>query len=214
MTMKLVAAAIGSVVLLTACGGGLRSDARPDQVYLLHAMPVPGPDASALAGVLSVPRPVAHPGLDHDRIALTRPGNELDHFAGSRWGASLPKVVGALAVESLAGSGRFAAVISGEQLATHSDYELLLTIRHFEAVYAGPRSVPEVRVALACTLAAGTPRRVLGACDAEVRRPAAENRQSAVVAALEQAAQLALSQAGEKAAAVASRAAVATANQP
>jgi ABC-type uncharacterized transport system auxiliary subunit len=189
--------------LLAACSGGLRSSAPPEQIYLLHAVSAPAPGVVPVTGALAVPRPVAHPGLDHDRITLTRPDNELDHFANSRWGASLPKVVGALAVESLAGSGRFAAVISGEQLATHSDYEMLLTIRHFEAVYLQPRSAPQVHVALACTLTAGTPRRVLGSCDAEVQRAAAENRQGAIIQALQQAAQQALSLVGEKAAALA-----------
>src|SRR5262249_8540540 len=67
--------------LLTGCGGLLRNKEEPDRIYLLRAVPTPG--AAAVPGVLAVPRPVVQPGLDTDRIMLTRNGQELDHFAAS-----------------------------------------------------------------------------------------------------------------------------------
>ena len=60
--------------------------------------------------MLVVPRPEVQPALNTHRIALTQPGNRLDYFADSRWGAALPQVLGALAVESLLASKTFTVV--------------------------------------------------------------------------------------------------------
>ena len=94
--------------LLTACSG-LRSKDEPDRTYLLRAAPATG--AAALPGVLAVLQPVVQPGFDTDRILLTRGGQELDHFAASRWGDALPRVIAALAAQSLAGGGGFTHVV-------------------------------------------------------------------------------------------------------
>ncbi len=113
--------------LLAACSG-LHSKDLLDRAYLLRAAPAPGP--AAVPGLLSVLRPTMQPGLDTDRIMLTRGGQELDQFAASRWGEALPRVVAALAVQSLAGGGGFANVVEAGRAAVVSDYELLLTVRH------------------------------------------------------------------------------------
>jgi ABC-type uncharacterized transport system auxiliary subunit len=79
------------LVLLSACGGLLKSNASPQQIYVLHAAP-----PAALAGgkaTVSVLKPITQPGLLTARIALTRPGNRLDYFADSRWSAGLPDVL-------------------------------------------------------------------------------------------------------------------------
>jgi cholesterol transport system auxiliary component len=187
-------AKLGGVLLgvaLAACSG-FTSKVQPDQTYLLRAAPAAG--AAALPGVLAVLRPAVQPGLDSDRIMLTRSGQELDHFAASRWGEPLPRVVGALAVESLAGGGGFATVVDSGRAAVTSDYELLLTVRHFEAAFDADKTPPVIHVAFECTLTAGAPRRVVGRCDGAADEPAAENRMSAIVAAMERAAQRALAQ--------------------
>lgn len=189
---------LAGTLLLAACSG-LKSRAEPDQTYLLRAAPAAGP--AAVDAVLSVLRPAMQPGLDTDRIMLTRAGQQLDHFAASRWGEPLPRVVMALAVESLAGAGGFATVVDASRAAISSDYELLLTVRHFEAVYADDRQPPVIHIAIECTLLAGAPRRVLGRCDAAAEERATDNRMSAIVAALERAAQRSL--AGVRTAAVA-----------
>lgn len=186
---------------LTGCSG-LRSKDEPDQTYALRAAAAPG--AAAVPGVLSVVYPVVQPGLDTDRIVLTR-GQELDHFAASRWGDSLSRVVLALAVESLAGAGGFANVAEAGRAGVVSDYELLLTVRHFEAAYESAGAAPTARVAFECALTAGTPRRLLGRCDAAASEPAEGNRMSAIVAAMEQAAQRALAEVRSKAVAAAGR---------
>lgn len=190
MSMRVMMAAAMAGVLLAACGG-LRSEA-VDRIYVLRPAAAQA-GAPVVAGVLSVQRPAVQPGLDTDRIALTRAQNELDFFAASRWGAPLPQVVSALAVESLAGGGGFGTVIDAGRAAVPGDFELLLTVRHFEAVYDAA-GVPVARVAFECVVTAGAPRRVLGRCDADVSEPAGENRMAPIVAALERAAQRALAE--------------------
>jgi ABC-type uncharacterized transport system auxiliary subunit len=70
------------------------------------------------------------------------------------------------------------------------DYELLLTVRHFEAEYVG--SVVQARVMFDCMLTTASPRRVLGRCDSEVVEKAGENRMGDIIAALQRAAQKAM----------------------
>lgn len=194
--------AIGCGVLLLAGCGGLRSKAGPDRIYVLTVAPPAAAASTAVPGMLVVQRPTVQPGLESDRIALTRAGNELDFYAGSRWGGSLPVVLGAFAVQSLAGS--FATVSGADRGAGAGDFELLITARHFEAEYAAG-GAPVVRVTLECLLVAAAPRRVLGSCDAEVREPAADNRMGAIVTAFERAAQRALQEVRAKAVAAAAR---------
>lgn len=193
-TIVLCAAALGGC-------GGLRSSRQAEQVYVLHASPAAAAADRAVAGVLRVPRPGVQPGLDTSRIALTRAGNELDYFADSRWGETLSKVLAAFAVESMSRAGQFETVVDAASATVPGDFDLLLTVRHFEADYAG--AVPTARVAFDCVLLGGAPRRVLGRCDAGAEEPAGENRLGPVVAALERAAHQAMGDVGARAAALA-----------
>lgn len=187
--------------MLAGCGG-LRSDAEADRIYVLHpAAEAAEATTAPLPGMLMVPRPAVQPGLDTNRIALTRAGNELDYYALSRWSGSLPQVLEAFAVQSL--QGAFVTVVGAGRGAGAADHELLLTVRDFQAEY-GAGGAPQVHVALDCLLVATSPRRVLGSCNAEVREPAADNRMSAIVAAFERAAQQAMQQVRARAVAVAS----------
>ena len=207
--MKRMVCVMLCAVALAGCGG-LKSSQPAEQVYVLHAAPAEtaAPAAAAgqaVAGVLRIPRPDAQPGLDTPRIALTRAGNQLDYFADSRWGESLPKVLAAFAVESIAHSGHFETVVGTATTPVLGDFDLLLTARHFEAAYAGATagSAPTAKVAFDCVLLGGAPRRVLGRCDAEAQEPAADNRLGAIIGALERAAQKAIGDAGARAAALA-----------
>jgi cholesterol transport system auxiliary component len=189
---KLGAALLGAL-LLAGCGA-LKSGVKPDRIYVLTpAQAAAG--GTVVPGLLLVPRPAVQPGLETDRIALTRPGNELDYYAASRWGAALPPVLAAFVVQSMHGS--FTTVSSAERGAGPGDFELLLTVRHFEAEY-GSGGTPTVRVALDCLLVSRAPRRVVGNCDAEVREPAGDNRMAPIVAAFETATRKALEQVREK----------------
>lgn len=196
------------VVVLAGGCSGLRSDAAAERVYVLNAAVPAASGAPAVPGVLSVLRPAVAPGLDTERIALLD-GNELDYYAASRWGEALPRVVAALAVQSLSGAGGFATVVPADRAVVASNFELLLTVRHFEAnAVAG--GAPVARVAFECVVTAGAPRRVLGRCDAEAVEPASANRMGPIVQALERAAQAALARVREQALAAAAPAPPAT----
>lgn len=194
MRMRVALCAVFAGMLLGGCkvlGGG---GAEPETIYVLRAAETPAA-APGANGVLSVLRPLMQPGLDTDRIALTRQDHELDYFAAVRWSDSLPRLLGAVTVQTFGGGGGFATVVDSSRAAVISDYDLLLTVRHFEAAYRGDGGVPVVRVALECVLTASGPRRVLGRCDADETEPAGENRSATIVAALERATQRALASA-------------------
>ncbi len=185
-------------LLLAGCGG-LRSNKEVEQIYVLQAASGSAA-ADPVAGVLRVARPAVQPGLATSHIVLTRAGNELDYFADSRWGESLPQVLAAFAVESLTRGGLFQTVVGTTAGGVPADHDLLLTARHFEAEYVG--SMVQARVTFDCVLTAGNPRRVLGRCDADIIEPAADNRMRDIVAALQRAAQKAIETVGASSAAL------------
>ncbi len=86
------------------------------------------------------------------------------------------------------------------------DFQLLLTVRHFEAEYSGDTSglAPVARVSIECLLTGQVPRRVLGRCDVNAQEAALENLMSENVAALDVATLRVLSEIAGKAATLAS----------
>jgi ABC-type uncharacterized transport system auxiliary subunit len=190
--------------LMVACSGMLKSNAPDEQVYVLHPAAAAA-GAAPVNAMLVVPQPEVQPALNTPRIALTQPGNRLDYFANSRWGAALPQELAALAVQSLIASKTFSVVAGTDPSAGGGDFQLLLTVRHFEAEYSGdPKGLaPVARVSIECLLTGDVPRRVLGRCDAQAQEPARENRMSEIVAALDVATQHALSEIAGKAATLA-----------
>jgi len=99
-------------------------------------------------------------------------------------------------------------VASTDPSAGRGDFQLLLTVRHFEAEYAGSatETAPTVRVSIECLVTSSSPRRVLGRCDSQTREPARSNRMSEIVAAFDVATQRALAEIGGKAAVLAAEA--------
>jgi cholesterol transport system auxiliary component len=199
--MRMAAVLTTGVFALAGCSSGLKSSAAPDRIYVLNTAPTVS--GAPVAAVLAVPRPVVNPGLDTDRIAVRRAGNELDYFAASRFGESLPKVLQALTLQAMSGGDGFATTISADRAGVVSDFELLLTVRRFEAEYAAGASLPTAQVAIDCVLVAGVPRRVLGSCNGAASESVDEERLGVIVPALERAAQKALAEVRAKAVALA-----------
>ena len=82
------------LLVLPGCSGLLHSTAPPLQLYVLQAPQVPPDSGPRLPpSSLRIGRPLAAAGLNTDRIALLRPGNRLDYYAGSRWSAPLADLV-------------------------------------------------------------------------------------------------------------------------
>lgn len=180
------------VTLVTGCSG-LKSNAKSEQAFLLRPAP-PVAAATPVPVTLQLPRPVVQPGLDSPRIALARPGNRLDYYAGARWAGSLSDVVHSLAAQTLRASGAFASVDS-DRGGFGAQVVLAITVRRFEAEYgADENAAPRARVVLECTLGDRVERNTLATFDVDTTVQADANRLSSVVAALETAANQALAQ--------------------
>jgi cholesterol transport system auxiliary component len=170
-----------AAALAAGCLGGLKDVPPPPVIYRVEAPSLPA--GAPLAADLMVVVAEVAPGLDAPGIAGRWPGGRMDYLAGTRWADALPRLVQAALVESLQDSGRLRSVQSdlGRFRATHT---LVVEVRRFEADYTagGP---PVAQVALAVTVGSASDRRVLASFTASASEAVAENRQTAVVAALD-----------------------------
>ncbi len=198
--------------LAAGCFGGLKNEAPAPLIYRVSA---PALAAGApLAADLVVDVAGTAPGLDGRGIAGRWPGNRLDYLAGARWAEEVPALVQSALVEAFQGTGRLRSVQGslGPFRATHT---LVIEVRRLDADYTGG-GLPVATVALAATLGRASDRRVIASFTVAASENASENRQSAVVAALDAAFARAAAELAEKsfAAIAAEPAAQASANIP
>ena len=190
-------AAILPLLLLAGCSGLLHSNAPPEQVYYLRAK-VAAPENARPANLPSVRvgRPVPGPGLDSSHIVLLESDRRMSFYSASRWPAVLPEVVEELTVEALRASGSWSDVQSSES-SFPAEYLLQIRIRRFDADYetssaAHAGAPPQVHVILDCTLGRRSGREVISTFVAEGSAGAAANKLRDVVAAFEDATNMAL----------------------
>jgi cholesterol transport system auxiliary component len=166
--------------LAAGCFGGLKNETPAPLIYRANAPALAA--GTPLAADLLVVVEDAAPGLDGSGIAVRRPGNRLDYLAGARWAEEVPALVQSALIESLQGTGRPRSVQGdiGRFRATHT---LVVHVRRFDADYTGG-GLPVATVALSATLGRASDRRVLASFTVSASENATENRQSAVVAAL------------------------------
>lgn len=193
------AAAIVPLLVLAGCTGLLRSNLPPEQVYYLRAMSSPSERAQpANLSSVRVGRPVPGPGLDSSHIMLLESDRRMSFYNASRWPAVLPEVVEEMTVESLRASSSWSDVQSSES-SFPADYLLQIRIRRFDADYESSSAAshssaaPQVQVVLDCTFGRRAGRDVISTFTAEGSAVASANKVSAVVAAFEDAANMALS---------------------
>jgi cholesterol transport system auxiliary component len=189
--MRQCIAGLLTLLLTAACSGGLRSNAPAVQTYVLRAhapaAPLPAPPAGT---ALRVELPTSAPGLSSEHIVIVQSGHRMSYLAASEWAAPLAHVVEQLSVERLRASGTWVAVNDAES-AFSSDYFLQITIRRFEAEYAGD-AAPTAQVAFDCALGRSADRALLASFTAQGAAVASANRVGAIVAAFEEAANTAL----------------------
>jgi ABC-type uncharacterized transport system auxiliary subunit len=177
---------------LPGCSGLLHSSAPALQLYVLQPLPTvsSGSAPPAAAPTLRIARPLPGPGLNTDRIALLRPGNRLDYYAGSRWSAPLTELVSDLQLSVLSADSAWSAV-ADDRSSFNTDYLLQTSIESFTAEYAesGP---PVIRIALHCLLIRRSDGTLLGSFAVTQRQAAQENRMGSVVLAFSQAADQAI----------------------
>ena len=191
------------VLALAGCSGLLHSTAPALQLYVLAPPEFvtvstnegrPAPPSSApriVAPTLRIDRPLPGPALNTDRIALLRPGNRLDYYAGSRWSAPLADLVSDLQLTVFRHDSAWSAV-ADDRSGFSTDYLLQTSIDRFTAEYASESGPPLVHVDLHCLLIRRSDGSLVGSFALAESAPAQENRMGSVVAAFSQAAQQAI----------------------
>jgi cholesterol transport system auxiliary component len=104
-------------------------------------------------------------------------------LAGARWADGLPLLLQSALVESFQDSGRLRSV-QGDVGRFRSTHALVIEVRRFEADYTAG-VVPLAQVELAATVGRLSDARVLASFTVQASEAAPENRQTAVVGALE-----------------------------
>ncbi|HKU16649.1 MAG TPA: ABC-type transport auxiliary lipoprotein family protein [Steroidobacteraceae bacterium] len=183
----------GSVVLIvaafgcSACGSLLETDLPPSANYVLAPAPAAADSSAARSDAdLSIGRPDLSPGLDTERIAVLK-GRQLDYYRGAQWGGRATEVVQTMLVDSFEDQRLFRSV-TAEQSRISSDYVLDVTVRDFQAEYAGD-TAPTAHVTILGRLVRVADRQLVDTFAATAQNRAADNRMSAVAAAFEAAAQ-------------------------
>ncbi len=169
---------------LAGCTGIFHSTAPQLQLYVLAApaAPAAAPAAFSSGPTLRIARPLPAPGLNTDRIALLRPGNRLDYYAGSRWSAPLADVVAELQLGVFHADPAWSAV-ADERSSFNADYLLQTSIERFAAEYSSQAGPPQVWVRLQCLLIRRGDGALLGSFAVQSSRVAQENHMASVVAA-------------------------------
>ena len=179
---------------LAGCSGLFQSKAKPEQTYYLRAPAArtAATSAPAIPASVRVIRPAASPGLDTSRIMLVEADHRMNFFSGSRWPATAPELIEALAVQTLRTSGAWVSVgSSGGPFP--ADYLLQIHVQRFEADYSeGTAGAPVVHVVLECVVGRREGREVLTTFTAAGSAAATANRLGEVVMAFEQATGVAL----------------------
>jgi cholesterol transport system auxiliary component len=174
-----------------ACSGSFfQSKGVPPTIYVLS----PGASAAAAdapAAVmpvdLAVLKPTLRTGLDSDRIAVLYPDRRLDHFADAGWTGPLGDVLQELAIQEFQARAHLRTV-SGDTSVFTSAYWLEIEVMDFQAEYTQASAAPTVHVRLLARVGGSADRVIIGRFEADVRRPAAENRLGAIVDAYARAA--------------------------
>jgi ABC-type uncharacterized transport system auxiliary subunit len=184
------------LLALAACSGLLHSTAPALQLYVL-APPPPvvtsgTPDALRRGPTLRVARALPGPALNTDRIALLRPGNRLDYYAGSRWSAPLADLVSDLELAALREDHEWGAV-ADDRSTFNTDYLLQTSVDRFTAEYASESGPPDIRVDLHVLLIHRGDGTLIGSFAVSEKASATQNRMASVIAAFSTAATAAIS---------------------
>ncbi|HEY6454487.1 MAG TPA: ABC-type transport auxiliary lipoprotein family protein [Steroidobacteraceae bacterium] len=180
---------VSVLLALSGCSGLLHSTAPALQLYVLATPParvvVTGGPPDALrraAPTLRVARALPSPGLNTDRIALLRPGNRLDYYAGSRWSAPLADLVADLELAVLREDPDWGAV-ADDRSSFNTDYLLQTSVDRFTAEYATESQPPDIRVELHVLLIRRSDGSLVGSFAVSEQARAKENRMASVIAA-------------------------------
>ena len=119
--------------------------------------------------------------MNTDRIALLRPGNRLDYYAGSRWSAPLADLVSDLQLTVFRVDPAWRAV-ADDRSTFNADYLLQTSIDRFTAEYASEAAPPMIHVELHGLLIRRSDGNLIGSFAVDEQGLAKENRMASVIA--------------------------------
>lgn len=130
-----------ALILWVALAGCSSLGQPPAETYDLVVASIPNKKAAGrISKQLLVPAPGASELLSSNKILVREQGDRLTYLPGVQWSGELPKLVQERIAESLEDSGRARAIgRPGEGLAI--DYQLIVSIRHFELDIADQKKV-------------------------------------------------------------------------
>jgi cholesterol transport system auxiliary component len=170
----------------TGCGSLLDTDLPASTSYVLAPVPAASTGIARSDADLSIGRPDVAPGLDNERIAVLK-GRQLDYYRGAQWGGRMTELVQTLLVDSFEDQQLFRSVTS-EQSRVPGEYVLDVSVRDFQAEYAGGSEAPTAHVTILGRLIRVTDRQLVETFAATAQSKATDNRMSDVAAAFETAA--------------------------
>jgi cholesterol transport system auxiliary component len=155
--------------------------AAPVQMYRFGDQPAAPAAPAAVAPVAVFKGPITFPPASGGDRILTVTGAENAYIGGARWVAPAASLFDEALLKAFDAPGAPRLVARGEPLAAPST--LRLDVRAFEARYPGPTAKVQVRA----TLTRNADRTLIGEKMFDVQVPASDNRQTAIVAAFDQA---------------------------
>ncbi len=173
-------AALALPLLLGGCISVFPKTA-PVQMYRFGDQPAGAAAPAAAAPVAVLKGPITFPPASGGDRILTVTGSEDAYIGGARWVAPAASLFDEALLKAFDAPGAPRLVGRGEPLAAPST--LRLDVRAFEARYPGPTARVQVRA----TLIRNADRTLIGEKMFDVQVPAADNRQTAIVAAFDQA---------------------------
>lgn len=175
-----------ATLTLSACGGDLLGPPETGPMYPLRPV-FPAPAAGEkVSWALSVLRPDVPGGLDSDRIALLQADGTMDYYAKATYPDQLPAMLQRALIDGFDASGRVTAVARAQD-ALHADYNLLIEVKDFQAVYKVPDGVPQAVVGVTAKLTTARGRKIIGTLAVVKQIDASVNSTGAAAQALSQA---------------------------
>lgn len=175
-----------AALTLSACGGDLLGPPDAGPIYPLRpAFPAPAA-GEKVNWALSVLRPDVPGALASDRIALLQADGTMDYYAKATYPDQLPAMIQRAVIEGFESSGRVTAITRAQE-ALHADYNLLIEVKDFQAVYKSQDGVPEAVVAMSAKLNTARGRRIIGSLAVHKAVNASANSTGAATQALSQA---------------------------
>lgn len=178
---------IGAASLtLSACGGDLLGPPEAGPLYPLRPAFPAAAGGEKVNWALAIMRPDVPGGLDTDRIALLQADGTMDYYAKATYPDRLPAMLQRTMIEGFEASGRVTAVARAQE-ALHADYNLLVEVKDFQAVYRTPDGIPQAVVAVSAKLTTAHGRKIIGNLPVRKTVDAAANSTGAATQALSQA---------------------------